>query len=119
MHAFYRESRRVAASILAGAQLYFAAWNAANHHGVAAVLTTGAPLIAAALLLAAVFVRKRGRLDDLAFLVSALAAAVCWGASTVTSGILTYLPAVAASIVFATVALVLRAEQTDPPAKTP
>ncbi|MBN6189941.1 hypothetical protein JQN58_24130 [Aneurinibacillus sp. BA2021] len=67
MHAFYRETRRVAASVLAGAQLYFVVWNAANHHGVAAVLTTGAPLIAAALLLAAVFVRKRGPLDVLAF----------------------------------------------------
>lgn len=41
MHVFYRETRRVAASVLAGAQLYFAVWNAANHHGVAAVLTTG------------------------------------------------------------------------------
>ncbi|MFD6817897.1 hypothetical protein ACFWCH_13340 [Microbacterium sp. NPDC060132] len=119
MHAFYRETRRVAASVLAGAQLYFAVWNAANHHGVAAVLTTGAPLIAAALLLAAVFVRKRGPLDILAFLVSALAAAVCWGASTVTPDILTYLPAVAASIAFATIALVLRAERTGPPANTP
>lgn len=118
MHAFYRETRRVAASVLAGAQLYFAVWNAANH-GVAAVLTTGAPLIAAALLLAAVFVRKRGPLDILAFLLSALAAAVCWGASTVTPDILTYLPAVAASIAFATIALVLRAERTGPPAKTP
>lgn len=51
--------------------------------------------------------------------MSALAAAVCWGASTVTPDILTYLPAVAASIAFATIALVLRAERTGPPAKTP
>lgn len=112
MQHFYANTRRLVAGLLAVALVVYAALRVFQGMDVPAYVTAGSVAIAV-IFLGRVISASKPRLgvDMLAFLLAAFAIAVCWGASTLGSGYLTYLPAQIVAIGFATIALVIRSEE--------
>ena len=112
MQDLYSQTRRMVAVFLIAALTLFAGFGFLGGTGKPAIVSTLAGLCAVIpLILVAVLRRRRLGLDTAAFLVAALAAGVCWGASTATVGYVTYLPALVAGICYAAIALTLRVDE--------
>lgn len=111
MQTFYARTRRIVAALLIPALVVYAALALAGGLKAAALVSAGATIVA---ILPLCFViatsRPRFGLDTLAFLTGGISVAVCWGASGLGAGYLTYLPAIVVAIGFATMGLMLRTE---------